>query len=126
VSLIQINQAPETQAFTPSIAVAADGTVGVTYYDFRNNTSAAGLPTDYWFVHCHPATQDGTNAASWASETHVVGPFDIETALDARGLFVGDYEGLDHAGNSFIAFFAQANDGNLANRTDIFYAKLSP
>src|SRR5919204_1515022 len=53
---IQINQAPETQAFTPSIAVAADGTIGVTYYDFRNNTPAPGLRTDYWLAHCHPAT----------------------------------------------------------------------
>jgi hypothetical protein len=29
---IQINQVPATQAFTPSVAVAADGTVGVTYF----------------------------------------------------------------------------------------------
>ena len=40
---IQINQVPATQAFIPSVAVAADGTVGVTYYDFRNNTPAPGL-----------------------------------------------------------------------------------
>jgi hypothetical protein len=123
---IQINQAPATQAFTPSVAVAADGTIGVTYYDFRNNTPAAGLPTDYWFVHCHPATQDCTNAASWTTETHVAGPFDMETAPNARGLFVGDYEGLARAGNSFVAFFAMANDGNLGNRTDIFESTLNP
>src|SRR5215213_10257248 len=91
---IQINQVPATQAFTPSVAVAADGTVGITYYDFRNNTPAPGLPTDYWFVHCHATTQDCTNPSSWASETHVAGPFDMETAPDANGLFVGDYEGL--------------------------------
>jgi hypothetical protein len=123
---IQINQVPATQAFTPSIAVAADGTVGVTYYDFRNNTPAAGLPTDYWFVHCHVATQNCTNPSSWTSETHVAGPFDMETAPDARGLFVGDYEGLARAGNSFVAFFAMANDGILANRTDIFQTTLNP
>jgi hypothetical protein len=123
---IQINQAPETQAFTPSVAVASDGTIGVTYYDFRNNTPAPGLPTDYWFVHCHPATQDCTNAGSWATETHVAGPFDMETAPNARGLFVGDYEGLAKAGSSFVAFFAMANDGNLANRTDIFETTLNP
>ena len=123
---IEINQVPATQAFTPSIAVAADGTVGVTYYDFRNNTPAPGLPTDYWFVHCHAATEDCTNASNWTSETHVAGPFDMETAPDANGLFVGDYEGLARAGNSFVAFFAMANDGNLANRTDIFKTTLHP
>jgi hypothetical protein len=31
----------------------SDGTVGVPYYDFRNNTAAPGVPTDQWFVHCH-------------------------------------------------------------------------
>ncbi len=123
---IEINQAPETQAFTPAIAVAADGTIGVTYYDFRNNTPAPGLPTDYWFVHCHPATQDCTSASSWTSETHVAGPFDMETAPNASGLFVGDYEGLARAASSFVALFAMANDGNLANRTDIFMSKLTP
>jgi hypothetical protein len=123
---IEINQVPDAQAFTPSIAVAADGTVGVTYYDFRNNTATPGLTTDYWFVHCHPATQDCTDAASWTTETHVAGPFDMETAPNAGGLFVGDYEGLARAGNSFVAFFAMANSGNLANRTDIFETTLHP
>jgi hypothetical protein len=122
---IQINQVPGTQAFTPSAAVAADGTVGVTYYDFRNNTSAPGLTTDSWFVHCHAATQDCSNPANW-SETHVAGPFDMETAPNANGLFVGDYEGLARAANSFVAFFGMANDGNLANRTDIFESTLNP
>jgi hypothetical protein len=123
---IEINTVPTTQAFTPSVAVAADGTIGVTYYDFRNNTSAAGLTTDYWFVHCHAATQDCANAANWSADTHVAGPFDMETAPDAGGYFVGDYEGLARAGNSFVAFFARANDGNLTNRTDIFESTLIP
>jgi hypothetical protein len=123
---IQINQVPGTQAFTPNVQVAADGTIGVTYYDFRNNTPAPGLPTDYWFVHCHPATQDCTSPASWTTEAHVAGPFDMETAPDARGYFVGDYEGLARAGSSFVSFFAMANDGNLANRTDVFESTLNP
>src|SRR5262249_46806520 len=54
---IKVNQTPtnipagDQQAFTPSVAVAANGTVGVTYYDFRNNTPAPGLLTDYWIAH---------------------------------------------------------------------------
>src|ERR687888_449131 len=123
---IQINQVPATQAFTPNVYVAADGTVGVTYYDFRNNTPAPGLPTDYWFVHCHPATQDCTSPLSWTTEAHVAGPFDMETAPNARGFFVGDYEGLARAGNSLVWFFAMANDGTLETRTDIFESTLSP
>ena len=59
---IKINKTPTNipagnrQAFTPTVRVAADGTIGVTYYDFRNNTDdAATLPTDYFIVHCHPS-----------------------------------------------------------------------
>ena len=106
------------QAFTPSVAVTADGTVGITYYDFRNNAAAAGVPTDVWFVHSHDA---GT---TW-TEQHVSGPFDIETAPVSRGNFLGDYEGLASAGNDFLAFFVMANTGNVANRTDVFFVRLS-
>ena len=44
VTAIKVNKTPTNipignqQAFTPSVDVAADGTVAVTYYDFRNNT----------------------------------------------------------------------------------------
>jgi hypothetical protein len=119
---VQISQTPHAQAFTPSIAVTAGGTVGVTYYDFRNNTPSPGLPTDYWLVHCHA---DCANSTQW-SETHVAGPFDMETAPTALGLFVGDYEGLAGVGNSLLPFFVQANSGNLANRTDVFATTVSP
>jgi hypothetical protein len=116
---VKVNQTPgSADAFTPSVEVAADGTVGVAFYDFRNNTSAAGVPTDYWLAHCH--ADCGSSAASW-SETHVAGSFDIETAPVSRGYFLGDYEGLTSDGNDFLPFFIQANTGNTVNRTDAFF-----
>ncbi len=122
---VKVNQTPSgAAAFTPSVHVAADGTVAVTYYDFRNNTSAPGVPTDYWLVHCH-STTDCTNPANWA-ETHVAGPFDIETAPVSRGFFLGDYEALASVGNSFVPFFIQTNTGNTANRTDAFATTVGP
>ena len=57
---IRVNQTPDNipvgnrQAFLPSVAVNQDGVVAVTYYDFRHNTPAPGLPTDDWMVHAHP------------------------------------------------------------------------
>ena len=102
--------------------VAADGTVGVTCYDFRNNTPAAGAPTDYWLVHCHASC---TNPANW-SETHVAGSFDLETAPVARGYFLGNYEGLASSGSTFRPFFIQTNTGNTANRTDAFATTAGP
>lgn len=85
------------QAFTPSVHVADDGTVAVSYFDFRNNTEEDGiLGTDHWVVHCHPAGQNCANAASWVgSETRATETtFDMRQAPFARGYFVGDYMGL--------------------------------
>jgi hypothetical protein len=106
--LARIDKSGDAQAFVPSVAVASDGTVGVTYYDFRNNTPAPGLPTDQWFVHCHPGpTVDCANPSNWA-ENHVYGSFDIEKAATAGGgaYFLGDYEGLATIGRNFAAFFS--------------------
>ena len=120
---VKINQTTNNAAaFTASVHVAAGGTVGVTHYDFRNNTPAPGVPTDTWFLHCHSGC---TNPANW-SEVHVAGPFDMETAPFARGFFVGDYEGLASFGNTFVPFFIPANSGNTANRTDAFFTTAGP
>jgi hypothetical protein len=123
---IQINKTPtnipagDRQAFTPSVHVADDGTVGVTYYDFRHNTPASGLPTDEWLVHCHSGC---LNPANW-SETHVAGPFNMELAPVARGYFVGDYEGLANSGNDFTPFFTQA--GPVVGQSDEYFARVGP
>jgi hypothetical protein len=109
------------QAFTPSIHVASDGTVGVTYYDFRNNTPAPGLPTDQWFVHCHP-TSDCTDPGNWA-ENHVDGSFDIENAARAPGYFLGDYEGLSSIGTSFESFFSETT---ATDKDNTYLATISP
>jgi len=115
---VQINTVPSTQAFTPSVAVAADGTIGVTYYDFRNDTSSPPLTTDYWIVHSH----DG--GATW-TEDHVAGPFDMTNAPVARGYFVGDYEGLASIGRSFVPLFIQTTSSS-SNMTDPFFTIASP
>lgn len=125
---IRIDQTPRSstaanqQAFVPDIHVAADGTVAVTYYDFRNNTPAPGVPTDYWIVHCHA---DCTNPASWAGNENRLtqSSFDIEQAPAARGpfgYFLGEYEGLTNVGNTFRPLFVAVNDGMPANSTDVF------
>jgi hypothetical protein len=122
---IKINKTPTNipvgnrQAFTPAVHVADDGTVAVTYYDFRNNSAAPGLPTDEWLVHCHSGC---ANPANW-SETHVAGPFNMELAPVARGYFVGDYEGLSNIGADFTPFFAQAGP---AGESDVYFARVGP
>jgi ELWxxDGT repeat protein len=117
---VRVNQTPDSipaanrQAFLPSVAVAEDGTVAVTYYDFRNNTSAAGVPTDYWMVRADP--RDGlTNPASWHDENRLTnGSFDYQQAAPRFGgaPFLGDYEGLAAAGTSFFAVWAQPHSSD--------------
>jgi hypothetical protein len=125
---IQISQTPRNaslpanqQAFVPNIRVAADGTVGVTYYDFRNNDANPGVPTDYWIVHCHANCWDASN---WGDEARLTTTsFNIEQAPAARGpygYFLGEYEGLTNIGNSFVPIFIQVNNGNAGNSTDVF------
>ena len=128
---VKVNQTPRSaaagnqQAFVPSVHVADDGTVAVTYYDFRFNDANPGVPTDYWIVHCHPSsTATCADAANWGAEARLSpSSFDIEQAPAARGpfgYFLGDYEGLDNIGNDFVPVFVQVNDGSSNNRTDIF------
>jgi len=110
----RVNRDPTVQAFVPSVAVRADGTMGVTYYDLRSNTShPATLPTDYWLAR----STDG--GATWR-ESRVAGPFDLAIAPFAGGLFLGDYQALVGIGNAFLPFYAAVNSGDLGNRTDVF------
>jgi len=124
---IAINKTPTNllaanrQAFTPTIAVTANGTVGVTYYDFRSNTNAAGALTNYWLVRCSSAC---TNFGNW-SETGVAGPFDIGAAPVAGGYFLGDYMGLTTNGSTFQPFFIQSGAPTVPapdGPTDAFFA----
>jgi hypothetical protein len=113
------------QAFTPTVRVADDGTVAVQHYDFRFDDPATTPPltTDVWLLR----SPDG--GASWTEERignpgDGTGSFDMTTAPDALGYFVGDYAGLDFAGSGvepgFKPFHVRASSGNLLNRTDVF------
>jgi len=112
---VGINAVPGVQALLPAVNVRSDGTIGVLYYDMRNDTAdPATLLVDVWLT----TSKDGV---AW-TERHVAGPFDFNRAPMADGgLFVGDYQGLASAGGEFVAFFAHTNPVP-SNRTDIFAA----
>ncbi len=109
-SPVRVNAAPDVQAFVPTVRIRDDGVIGVTYYDLRNDTSSATLPTDYWLAY-------STDGVAWR-ETHVAGPFDLAGAPFAGGLFLGDYQGLASAGAVFLPLFARAT-GSASDPTDI-------
>jgi hypothetical protein len=115
---VAINKVLTTQAFTPTIRVLPDGTIGVTHYDFRFNTPDGGatLPTDYWFLHSH----DG--GATWIEARVTNTSFDMRKAPYARGLFTGDYEGLATQAGAFVAAFGQTHGTDPGS---IFVSRLS-
>jgi hypothetical protein len=130
---IRVNQTPaadpgepagNNQAFTPMVQVLDDGTVAVSYYDFRNNTSDDGAttPTDAFVVHCH---NNCANASSRGEEIRVT-----DTSFDSRkapvtrgGFFLGDYDGLGSNGDAVFPFFAMTDGSDPAS---IWFRKLSP
>jgi hypothetical protein len=109
------------QAFAPNLAVAADGTVGVSYFDFRYNDAGAALPTDRWLVVCHPAaTLACPGPGVWAEARLTPTSFDIRqahrlTEAGPPGFFLGDYMGLTSIGRGFLAVFAQPHDHDPAS-----------
>jgi hypothetical protein len=131
---IQVNQTPNTippidrQAFNPAVAVAADGTVAVTYYDFRNNTPAPGALTDYWLAYHRPSAAPATNPAGWGEVRLTDTPFNLEqvpsrTSLAFPGSFdLGDYEGLAAVGNDFVAVWGMP-DGSATGQESIFFRR---
>jgi hypothetical protein len=130
-SPVKINKTPDRpndlneQAFTASVDVAADGTISATYYDFRNNGPETPLLTDYFVVHCHPATTDCTDAANWVNEIRLTNTsFDmLQAPLTTTGFFTGDYEGLASAGNDFTPFFSQPHGGDPSS---VFFRRVGP
>jgi hypothetical protein len=109
---VQVNRVSAAQAFVPNVAILPDGRLGVSYFDFRSNTpSASTLPTEFWLA-------QSADGMTW-TERRLAGPFDLAIAPNANGLFIGDYMGLAARGDAFVSFYAKANDGNVANRTDV-------
>ena len=105
---------PAVQAFSPTVTIRDDGTIGVTYYDFRNNTSdPTTLPTDLWLDAVERRRRPGARATFPGRST-------CPSHRCAQGLFLGDYHALTSIGATFVPFYVQTNNGNLANRTDVF------
>jgi hypothetical protein len=107
-------------AFEPAIAVDEHGTVGVIWYDLRNDHPGdAALTADLWFAH---SDDHGT---TW-NQTHVAGPTDLRTAAPAPQGRFGEYQGLAGLNKGFAAIFGLAAPQAKNGPTDIFFAHIGP
>jgi len=113
---VRVNARDDVGAFSPTIAVRPDGTLGISFYDLREATIDAPLRTVYRLI----TSAEGT---FWR-ESGIESVFDYTQAPFANGWFTGDYFGLVGRGTTFGALYGQVTgDGN--NRTDIVYANLA-
>jgi len=111
---VLVNGVPDVAAFTPTVAVAPDGTVGVTYYDLREANLADGsmFRTAAWLAVSH----DG--GGTWSDEP-LGAAFDLRPAALVNSYFLGDYQGLVTSGGVFVPFFVGATPGD-HDHTDVF------
>ena len=107
-------------AFEPAIAVDSHGTLGITWYDLRNDVRVR-RPDRRRLV------RQLARSRLVVAETHVAGPTDLRTGALARQNYVGEYQGLAairHRG--FAAIFTLAAPFATDGPTDIFFANLGP
>jgi len=114
---VRVNPDASATAFTPQVHVRPDGTIGVGYYVLRTDRpEGLAIPADFRLAQ----STDGTH---WA-ESAVSAAFDMALAPETtEGLFLGDYTGLAGAGADFLPLYARTVSP--ANRTDIFFARVS-
>lgn len=121
---VRVNQTPRNpshplfqQALIPSVTAVADGTVVVTYYDFRNDKVGATTDfADYWAVFCNPLTSADAcqSNTDWKQEVRLTeAPFDLDNAPVAEGHFLGDYMGLKATGQTAFAVFGTSPATNI-------------
>jgi hypothetical protein len=115
---VRVNARADVAAFVPSVHVRSDGTIGVSYYDFRDNTFAPStLPTTYRLA----VSADGVN---WR-ESEINAAFNLNTAPFANGIFLGDYQALSSNGSAFSALYARTTGLTTGNTTEIVFANLA-
>jgi hypothetical protein len=121
---VQVNAAPDAQAFTPTVNVTVNSVIAVTYYDLRSNDTnpiAGSLFADCWMV----TSSDGTTF----TEQHLSGAFDLLLAPKSPAPFLGEHQALrsDNSG-TLLPLYVQSNPPQLAvttavaNTTDAFLA----
>lgn len=110
------------QVFLPHLAVADDGTVGVSYHDVRRDAPGDDAFTaDVWLA------RSGDGGDTWIEE-HLVGPMDLREAplrdVPAQGRFLGDYHGLVGTDRGFAAALALPAPLAQVGATDVFFVRV--
>ena len=101
--------------FLPSIAVAGDGTIGVKWWDRRNDLTGDGL-TDVYMTLSHDGGASFGKNFRVTDENWSFGPIEIGFA----GGYHGDYDGLTADANNFYASWSDERNGE----ADAFFSQI--
>ena len=107
-------------AWEPAMAVDGHNTVGVLWYDIRNDRPGDAVTSaDVWFAH------SDDHGASWR-QIHVAGPTNLRTAAPPAQNRFGEYQGLAGLPKGFAASFGLSAPQAINGPTDIFFAEIGP
>ncbi len=117
---LRVNAPHGVAGVLPAIAVGGDGSVAVSYLDWRALQPQEGhtLPARYWL-------EISDDRAANFRERALSSAFDLMAAPDASGKFVGDYTGLVRCPQGFCAAYATTNSDQPDNPTDIRFSALT-
>jgi hypothetical protein len=117
-SKVRVAMSSKAPLMNPNIAVAADGTLGVFFYDFRNDVQGDDeLTADAWLA-------TSRKGHAW-TETHLAGPFDARTIPPGPDDDIGSYQGIAGTAEGFVTAFTAAKPLATAGPTDIFFAEVN-
>ncbi|HZU11739.1 MAG TPA: sialidase family protein [Chloroflexota bacterium] len=98
----------------PTVAIAGDGTIGVTYDGIAPEAAPRTLPTDTWFAAVSPRG-DVIDPPEL-----LAGPEDLAWAPTSADHFIGDYQGLAASDSRFFPLFVMPDPGNVTVPTAVY------
>jgi hypothetical protein len=106
-------------AFTPGVAAASDGTLGLSWTETaRDRAGDRALTADVVFASSRDAGR------TWRTR-RLVGPFDLRRAPRAgRAYFLGDYAGIAAVEGGFGVLVAVAPPRAVRGRSDVVFARV--
>jgi hypothetical protein len=109
------------QAWSPTAAVGADGTIAVTWYDGRAEKPGDGVWTsEVWMGQSHD------QGATW-TEQRLAGPFDVRAGFFSVGAYAyGNYFGLTALSGGFGAVFTMPTADPTERSTDVYFSRMEP
>lgn len=119
---MRVTDGTRNSAF-PEVAVAANGTIGVLYIDYRH-TSGTETVFSHRFARLFPQTTTWSDTTLQEMTTADLEKMDQDKLDKTHGFLWGDYEGLTTAGDTFYGVFCGLGTNRQHPQLDPFFFKI--